>query len=276
MDLTLFQILTILFVGYVGELIDSSLGMLYGTLVSALLVALGFPPLIIVPAILASEAIGGFIAAKQHHKLKNLNFNFNFPKSDNLFKKLRKEGVLKVIINATSEDAKIGILSFLFGGIFAFLGVVVAINIPELILKTYIGSISIILGTLLVKRVTFKFSFLKMVILSLISAFTNSLGGGGFGVVMTSGQVVSGRKVNHAVGITTLTESFLGLIGFLTYWLLNGIADWEIIFFLCFAAFWGAKAGPKTTKGEKSRKIKKYLGGLAILLGIIILFKAWI
>jgi uncharacterized membrane protein YfcA len=125
-------------------------------------------------------------------------------------------------------------------------------------------------------NITFNFSFIQTVVLSLIGAFADALGGGGFGVIMTSSQIVGGKKLKKSVAMTALTSTFLGVIAFLTYWLLNGIADWEIIFFLCYGAFWGAKAGSIIKKDSKIKKIKKYLGGLIIFLGFIILLQAWL
>jgi hypothetical protein len=277
MDLSLFQILLVMFVAYTAQLIDSSIGMLYGTLVSAFLVALKFPPLIVIPAILISQTIGCLITAKQHHKLKNLNFEFHFPESRNaLFQKIKEDGVLKVVIDAASEDLKIGMLSIIFGGFFTFLGALLAVNISSLAIKTWVGSVDIVLGTLLIMNITFNFSFIQTVVLSLIGAFADALGGGGFGVIMTSSQIVGGKKLKKSVAMTALTSTFLGVIAFLTYWLLNGIADWEIIFFLCYGAFWGAKAGSIIKKDSKIKKIKKYLGGLIIFLGFIILLQAWL
>ena len=277
MDLSLFQILLVMFVAYVAELIDSSIGMLYGTLVSAFLIALNFPPLIVIPAVLASQTVGCLVATKQNHKLKKLEFKFHFPESRSLFfKEIREKGILRVIINGASEDLKIGMLSIIFGGFFTFLGVLLAINISDLAIKTWVGSVDVLLGSLLVANISFNFSFLQIAILSLIGAFADALGGGGFGVIMTSSQLVGGRQFKKSVAITALTSTFLGIISFSAYWLLNGIADWEIIFFLCYGSFWGAKAGTRISKDKKLQKWKRYLGGLIIFLGFLILIQTWL
>ncbi len=276
MDLSLFQILLVMFVAYIAELIDSSIGMLYGTLVSAFLIALKFPPLVVIPSVLISQTVGCVVVAKQHHKLKNLNFKFHFPKSNNIFQEIKEKGILNVIIDAASEDLKIGMLSIIFGGFFTFLGVLLAVNIPNLAIKTWVGSVNILLGILLIMDITFNFSFFQMAILSLIGAFTNALGGGGFGVIMTSSQIVGGRGLKKSTATTALTSSFLGIIAFSTYWLLNGIADWEIIFFLCYGSFWGAKAGSIVREKNKLQKMKKYLGGLIVFLGFLILLQVWL
>ena len=56
------------------EFIDSSLGMMYGTVLSPLLILMGYDVKSVVPSILISQAMGGFVASYRHHKLKNANF----------------------------------------------------------------------------------------------------------------------------------------------------------------------------------------------------------
>ena len=61
--------------GVFCEYIDSSLGMGYGTILSPILIILGFNPIVAVPAVLLSQACGGFAASVFHHQLKNVSFH---------------------------------------------------------------------------------------------------------------------------------------------------------------------------------------------------------
>ena len=56
------------------KFVDSTLGMMYGTVLSPLLILIGYDVKSVVPAILISQAVGGFIASYKHHRLKNANF----------------------------------------------------------------------------------------------------------------------------------------------------------------------------------------------------------
>lgn len=52
---------TLLLIGVLAiimEFIDSSMGMMYGTILSPLLIGMGFRPEVIVPSILISQAVG--------------------------------------------------------------------------------------------------------------------------------------------------------------------------------------------------------------------------
>jgi len=124
---------------FVCEYIDSSLGMGYGTILSPVLIIMGFDPLLVVPAILFSQAMGGFIAAAFHHEFKNVDFG------------------------PQTKDSRIVYLITVFGIIATIIAVLVAVNIPKQVLKTYIGILVLIMGLLLLTRREFKFSWRKIV-----------------------------------------------------------------------------------------------------------------
>ena len=70
------EIIVLLIVGaFICGFIDSSFGMMYGTILSPALIISGFDPIVVVPAILFSQAIGGSVAGAFHHKLKNADFS---------------------------------------------------------------------------------------------------------------------------------------------------------------------------------------------------------
>ncbi|HHR85253.1 MAG TPA: sulfite exporter TauE/SafE family protein, partial [Candidatus Acetothermia bacterium] len=61
------NVLLLIPVRFLGELLDSSLGMLYGTILSPVLIIAGYDPLVVVPSILITQALSGFVAAIGHH-----------------------------------------------------------------------------------------------------------------------------------------------------------------------------------------------------------------
>lgn len=276
MDLSLIQILEVLVVAFAAEAIDSSMGMLYGTIVSASLVGLDFPPLVVVPAVLASQAFAGFVAAKKHQELKNMRIRFWLRDEEEFKKKAEEKGFLRAIFLSMSRDLKVSLLIVFLGSIATVLAVFIAVNIPRIVLETYIGAASLVLGMLLLVSFSYEFTWKKIALFSLMGAFTKGVGGGGFGGILTSGQILSGGDEKSSVGITTLTESLVGLVGFLAYWILKGVSDWEIIFFLGFGAFWGARVGPRITQATGSKVLRKLLGLLVIGLGFLILVEVWV
>ena len=56
------------------EIIDSSIGMMYGTLLGPILLGCGFGPHLVVPGILLSQALGGIGGTVSHQWFKNADF----------------------------------------------------------------------------------------------------------------------------------------------------------------------------------------------------------
>ena len=64
----------LMFAAIIMEFIDSSLGMMYGTVLSPLLILLGVDAKVVVPSLLISQAFGGFTASYRHQKFNNADF----------------------------------------------------------------------------------------------------------------------------------------------------------------------------------------------------------
>ncbi len=70
----MFESVYLIFFAMIMEFIDSALGMMYGTVLSPLLILMGYDVKAVVPSILISQSVGGFIASWRHHHLQNANF----------------------------------------------------------------------------------------------------------------------------------------------------------------------------------------------------------
>ena len=256
--------------GFLGELIDSSLGMLYGAILSPLLIIAGYDPLVVVPSILLTQAVASFVAALGHHRLQHVDFAV-----DSVALGERKNlGVVSSLKRSMTRDLKIVLVVSVVGVVASGLAAFIAPSIPEIALKTYIGMLVLIMGVILVSRGSFKFSWNKILGLGAFSAFNKGLSGSGFGPIMTAGQMLSGRTSKSAIGATKLAEVPISIAGFVTYLLGNGMASWNLVIFLGTGAIVGAIIGPHITAKFKSEKgMKVGLGILVIALGIWTLAK---
>lgn len=243
-------ILLIFILAIIAELLDSSLGMLYGTLLSPLLILLGFDPLIVVPSILLSQAIGGIVATIRHHKFNNAEFCFQ------------------------SKDFKVGIIIFSLGIVAVLIGTLLAIKIDKNILKTYISILVILMGLLVVLNLKFKFSWKSITLLGLLSSFNKSLSGGGFGPVLSTGQIILGRESKNSVATTDFAEVPICLTGFAFWFFISSTPlNLYLLSSLCLGSIIGAYFGPFVLSKIKNENIiKKIIGGLAIILGLLLLF----
>ncbi len=275
-EFTFLMILGIIIIALLCEFIDSSVGMLYGTILAPLLIVFGISPLLAVPAILFSQAVGGFIAATAHHRKKNVDFSLKSTNIKKIRQKVAEIGYKDCLRKGLTTDLKISLCIVVLGIIATVLSVLVAVNIPQEFLKTYIGILSLVMGLMLLFKTGFKFSWKKMIGIGILSAFNKGISGGGFGPIVTSGQMLSGRKGKNAIGVATLTKGPICIIGFLTYFFTEGIEDWNLILFLTTGAIMGALIGPLFTAKFKSEKtLKTGLGALVVVLGIWILTNTW-
>ena len=275
MEITVGLFLFLFIAAFVCEFIDSSLGMGYGTILSPVLILMGFDPLIAVPAVLLSQAFGGFTASIFHHQFENASFSHG------------------------SRDLKIVLVISRCGIAVTIMAVCVAFNIPKLILKTYIGILVLSMGVILLTGKKFRFSWKKMIGVGIISAFNKGLSGGGFGPVVTGGQIISGQRHKGAIAATTLAEAPICTIGFVAY-LVGGVirgidapilsmsfADflaamfshklfqWELVLALLLGSVFVAPFGAFTTKIIKTEKLAFILGILITVLGIWTLCKTY-
>lgn len=246
------ETVAILFLGaFTCELVDSSMGMLYGTLLSPALLLVGLDPLLVVPSILFSQSIGGLTASTFHHRFKNVEFRL-----------ISKDSLTVYAVTA--------------GGILVTtLAVVTAIQIPKVAVKSYIGILVLGIGVLLLSRRSFRFSWKKVGVLGMISSFNKGLTGGGFGPVLTGGQIIAGRESKRAVGVTTMAEAPICITGFLAYALINGISDWRVPLILSCGAVLAAPLGAYATFRFHRERLKTVLGLLVVGLGAWTLFKVW-
>ena len=268
--------LGIMALAFVAEYIDSSLGMGYGTTLTPLLLMMGYEPLEVVPAILLSELLTGGTAAFLHNKVKNVNFDFKKDHESKIVKRLGKLGYMP-----KSRDSKVAfILSIcsIFGTIIA---VIVAVELPTFYLKLYIGLLVLILGIVILARrkKEHKFSTKKIVGLGLLASFNKGMSGGGYGPVVTSGQVMSGMSAKNAIAITSFSESLTCFVGIITYIAIgmgSAILGWNMMPFLITGALLSVPFSVYTVKKTKIKNLTFIIGIATVMLGAYTLINLYI
>ena len=198
--------LLIVLLAFVCEYVDSSLGMGYGTALTPLLLIMGYKPLQIVPAVLLSELVTGLSAAFLHHKFKNTNF------------KIGTAQLKTALILAGCSIA--GTLVAVF----------IALKLPVYYVKLYISLLVLSMGVFILVTLNrkFLFSWKKIVSIGLLASFNKGISGGGYGPLVTGGQVLSGVQIKSAIGITSLAEGLTCLVGVITYFIYtNHTIEWD-------------------------------------------------
>jgi hypothetical protein len=166
--------------------------------------------------------------------------------------------------------------------------------------RTYIGVLVLVIGILLAARRLFRFSWKRMIWVGIVSAFNKGIAGGGFGPVVTGGQILSGQNQRAAVGVTTLAEAPICIAGFLAYvaamtareapgavrempvseffhrTFIAGALHWELILALILGSLLVAPLGALTTRALRTDRLHRIVALLMIALGALTLAKTWL
>jgi uncharacterized protein len=193
--------------GFIAQMVDGSLGMAYGVTASTFMAAFGGPaitPAAISAGVHASEIFTTGASGLSHIRFRNVNAK--------LFRHLLIPGIIGAIVGAY-------ILSSLqeYGKI----------------VKPIVSAYTLILGVIIVvkaiKKLKEKRKVKRIGILAFFGAFLDSIGGGGWGPVVSSTLIAQGRNVKYTVGSVNLAEFFVTLASSLTFFLFIGLQNWQMI-----------------------------------------------
>lgn len=241
--------LLIIFLAFLCEFIDSGLGMGYGTILSPVLLLLGFEALDVVPALLFSECLSGITAALAHHRMHNVEFRSN------------------------SRDTRVALVlaSCAVAGTIA--AALLAIRLPRRVLRVWIGTLILLAGLLILGafKYTFRFRWSRIAVLGTVASFNKGLSGGGYGPLVTGGQMLSGISVRNAVGITSLSEGITCMVGFVLYCLLKQGINWPLVCHVTVGALLSVPLAARLLRRIPERLGRIVVGTVIVGLGFLTL-----
>lgn len=252
MDFGIASLTVVVILSIIMEIIDSGLGMMYGTLLSPILILLGYDPKLVVPAILISQAFGGATGAIGHHFRKNSDFS------------------------GLTRDLKISLAIIIPGIAACIFGAYIGQIIDKLYMKFYIGLLVVVMGWLCLRPIYYDFSWKKMWGIGLLSGFNKALSGGGFGPVTATGKILGGVDPKVSVGTTTLAEVPICVVSFITWIMLGGKISWAFPAALCIGSLIGGYIGPILTARMDTGKLKTAVGVLAVISGAWLLIDLYL
>ena len=243
--------LAVFLAALVCEYMDSSLGMGYGTTLTPLLLLAGFAPLQIVPAVLVSELITGVAAGWMHHRDGNVDF-------------LRDARARRTVLHLTALSA---------GG--AIAAVFVAVSVSKFVLGVFITAIVLAMGVIILvtreRQVRYRSGSILTV--GAVAAFNKGLSGGGYGPLVTAGQVVSRLPAKHAVAITSVAESLTCAVGVAAYLVAGKAIDWSLAVPLVAGAALSVPMATATILRMPEKSVRGLVGLTTVLLGAVALWK---
>jgi len=232
---------------FVCELVDSGLGMGYGTILTPALLLLGYDAHDIVPTVLLSELLSGFSASFFHNEIRNVALG------------IRGRDFWPALILASGSVL----------GVSA--GVVIALNLPKDALNASVGIIILASGffVLLHSRRHIEYRRWKMVVLAIVASFNKAVSGGGYGPLVTSGQVLSGVSGKASVGITSFAEAFTCLLAVSLFLARGEHMNWLLFIPMCAGALLSVPFSVFIISVTQEHLLKLVIGVVTMIMGAL-------
>ncbi|WP_040005680.1 sulfite exporter TauE/SafE family protein [Fibrisoma limi] len=226
--------------GFIAQMIDGALGMAYGVTASTFLLTAGVSPAAISASVHASEIFTSGVSGYMHLRFGNVN------------KKLFRTVVVPGVIGA-------------------FLGAYVLVTLEQYsgFIKPAVAVYTSILGILIIRKALAKRTGRKQRLkrvgwLAWFGGTMDSIGGGGWGPIVSSTLIASGRHPRYTIGSVNLAEFFVSLASSLTFATLIGLQFWQVVVGLVLG---GMIAAPIAAHLSKRLPIK----AMMILVGVVVI-----
>ncbi|SEJ10880.1 hypothetical protein SAMN05216327_106110 [Dyadobacter sp. SG02] len=233
--------------GFVAQMIDGALGMAYGVTASTFLLTLGVPPSAVSASVHTSEIFTSGVSGYMHLKFGNVN--------SKLFKKILFPGVLGAIVGAYA-------LSSLEKYIY--------------IIKPLVAIYTLILGILIIqkalkKRVE-KRPIKKIGWLAMAGGTLDSIGGGGWGPIVTSTLIARGRHPKYTIGSVNLAEFFVSLASSVTFISIIGFSHWQVVLGLILGGMVAAPIAATLSRRLPIKTMMIMVGTIVIIVSVRIIY----
>jgi uncharacterized protein len=231
-----------LLVGLGAQLVDGALGMAYGVTCTSFLLSLGVTPAVSSASVHVAEMFTTGASAISHFRFKNIN--------KKLFKGLLIPGVLGAIVGAY-------LLSDVIDG-----------NI----IKPFIAAYMLILGIIIIRKAIqknlVKNKTKRIGLLAASGGFLDSIGGGGWGPIVTSTLLGQGRDPRYTIGSVNAAEFAITFASGITFLIFHGINSWQVVLGLIIGGVIAAPFGALLVGKIKRKPLMLTVGILVIGLSL--------
>lgn len=228
--------------GFVAQVIDGALGMAYGVSATTILTSLGLSQAATSASVHTSEIFTSGVSGWFHLRFGNVN------------KKLVKTLVIPGVIGA-------------------MLGAYVLSSLQEYsdYIKPIVAVYTFYLGVRIIQKVFVNNATKKPIkrigALAATGGFLDSIGGGGWGPIVSSTLISRGRNPVYTIGSVNLTEFFVSLASAFTFSLfLNIQTYWQVILGLIIGGVAAAPVGAILPKKLPIKRLFLLVGAIVIIL----------
>jgi uncharacterized membrane protein YfcA len=233
--------------GFVAQMIDGALGMAYGVTAATFLLTLGVPPSAVSASVHTSEIFTSGVSGYMHLKFGNVN--------SKLFKKILFPGVLGAITGA-----------YLLSNLEQYVYVI----------KPIVAVYTLILGILIIqkalkKRVEKK-PITKIGWLAMAGGTLDSIGGGGWGPIVTSTLIARGRHPKYTIGSVNLAEFFVSLASSVTFISIIGFSHWQVVLGLILGGMVSAPIAATLSRRLPIKTMMIMVGTIVVIVSLRIIY----
>jgi uncharacterized membrane protein YfcA len=231
-----------LLVGLAAQLVDGALGMAYGVTCTSFLLSLGVTPAVSSASVHVAEMFTTGASAISHFRFKNIN--------KKLFKSLLIPGVLGAVVGAY-------LLSDVIDGDF---------------IKPFIAFYMLVLGIIIIRKAIqknlVKNKTKRIGLLAASGGFLDSIGGGGWGPIVTSTLLGQGRDPRYTIGSVNAAEFAITFASGITFLIFHGVNSWQVVLGLIVGGVIAAPFGALIVGKIKRKPLMLIVGILVIGLSL--------
>lgn len=229
-------------VGLVAQMVDGAIGMAYGVTASSVLLSFGIPPSTTSACVHAAETFTTGASGAAHWRLGNVD----------------KKLVVRLAIPGMIGGAA---------------GAYVLSNIDGNAIKPYIAAYLLIMGLYIIYQALRKIAAEReppkhVGPLGLVGGFVDSIGGGGWGPIVTTTLIGQGTAPRYAIGSVNLAEFFVTATISATFMFTIGLELWPIITGLIVGGVIAAPFAALAAKHVPDKPLMLIVGFVVIILSL--------
>jgi uncharacterized membrane protein YfcA len=236
--------------GFIAQMIDGSLGMAYGVSASTFLLSVGISPAASSASVHTAEIFTSGVSGLTHLRFQNVN--------KKLFKSLLIPGMLGAVAGA-----------YLLYSLEAY----------NYILRPMVATYTLLLGVAIVRKALLmqmkkRRKTKNVPALASFGGFMDSIGGGGWGPIVSTTLIARGRHPRYTIGSVNLAEFFVSLASSLTFFATIGLEHLQIIMGLILGGVIAAPMAAHMTRKLPVKRMMILVGIVVILVSIRLLVKS--
>jgi uncharacterized membrane protein YfcA len=236
--------------GFIAQMIDGSLGMAYGVSATSFLLSFGVSPAASSASVHTAEIFTSGVSGLTHLRFQNVN--------KKLFKSLLIPGMLGAIAGAY-------ILS--------------SLDEYNYIIRPLVAVYTLILGLAIIRKAVLmqirkRRKTKNVPALASFGGFMDSIGGGGWGPIVSTTLIARGRHPRYTIGSVNLAEFFVSFASSLTFFATIGLSHIQIIVGLILGGIIAAPIAATITRKLPVKRMMILVGVVVILVSIRLLVKS--